>query len=208
MSARTPGSLTGTAVSPGTATLGKTVNYVPNGGFENTVAGWNGVGASSVTVASLSRDATVALAPVGTSSLKVVTTAGNQGAVQVPSGIRATPGQRWTASAYMKGGSAAGTLFGISVVERQADGTANNASALTFTSHAADAAQRVSISRTVSNPSTVQMTMQVYQLTVDALTWWVDGCQLELGSSASTYADTNGLFLSAASTGPLTLVGR
>lgn len=169
-----------------------TTNRVQNGGFATTTGGGWGDDASSGGGVARTLDSTTAV--FGSSSLKVVTagTGAQEGTRYGQSPLLSlSPSTTYTASAWLKGSGTVGFFLdlydGSSVYQTSAGyaiGQLGNLTltggwqryTFTFTTGAAVASGRISI-RTQ---------------TAQAITFWIDGVQLEQKPFATPYVETNG----------------
>jgi RHS repeat-associated protein len=155
-------------------------NVVSNGGFEFDASGWSAVGGGTI-----SQD--TGTAKFGAHSLKVVAVATQGALINVP----ASASTAYTFSFYLYCNAACVTA-GTHVTPQWDEnvGTAYNNTKTGTTSALAAGWTRLSMSATTAASIT---SINVYfKITSGPATLWLDGVQVETGSTATTYADTNG----------------
>lgn len=160
-------------------------NYCPNGSMEQDLQGWNAQYASGC--ASGAGLYQTGGAYEGNYCAKVVTTATNQQGVYCLATSLFTTGQVVTASIWLKGqngGEQVRLFFGTNNAGDYAWGPT-----LTLT----NGWNQYSVTWTVRNNATWSPNFNIVNATATAQTWYMDACQIVLGSAApSTFWEGNG----------------
>jgi len=163
-----------------------TTNGLKNGGFESNTTSWTTSGSGIETITT-----DTSKAKFGSSSLKTITdgTAINQGAAGGNSdGPTAASGQTWTDSAWVW--APVGASMQAFFAGRDASNVLQEQTIISFTG--TGAWQRISITRTLNNATTNHVSLTVMTNAAQAITFWVDGVQIEQKAYATPYVETNG----------------
>ena len=157
-----------------------TTNLVTNGGLETNTTGWNTSGSYWTNAgASISRD--TANAKFGSASLKVVTP-GSSAAEGTYTAFSVTSGQTYTFSAWLKGSGTVHLAIG--------DGSVGSTSGSNIT--LTNTWTKYSVALTASGTGSTYGAIAVPIGSTSALTYYVDGVQVENKVLATPYVETNG----------------
>ena len=158
-----------------------TTNLIANGGFETNTTGWSaqfgGENLSRVT----------SDYKFGTASLQVIVGTGNQG-INTGSYLPGfSPSTTYTFSAWIKDTGAAMVLQ----VDEATSGYTYIQSQNTTVGSGTGLWRRINYTFTTS-PTTGRLSLDIYKGGTGATTFYIDGIQLESGSVATPYVETNG----------------
>jgi hypothetical protein len=160
-----------------------TTNLIPNGGFETNTTGW-----AAVNSATISRDTTNS--KFGTASLKIVTpgSVAGEGAWQTPA-MTVSASTSYTASAWVK--VPTGATVQMKWDERTSSGTHIQ---FDQSSNVTGNGAWQQVTQTITTTSTTgQVVVGVITGgSIQAITYWEDGVQLEQKAYATPYVNTNG----------------
>lgn len=162
---------------------GDVTNLMTNPSFEVDLTSWAAFGNTTIV-----RD--VAQSKYGPSSMKLSSLgAGNYGAAASVTISGATAGRTYAASAWYFGqGPSIGRTYQVDIIET---GGASGTSATSVTGTVVAGWQRVSGARTIVQNDRTGIQINTYILAAAGAgeVFWVDGVQVELGSTATTYID-------------------
>ncbi len=146
---------------------------------------------NNATRATMSADPTVTDSPVGGVPLKMVPSAANDPYTQTYNGsewnvAKTKQGETWTFSVYVK----ANTTTQSQIYLFEANSAGNYTQAPSFTANVDTNWQRLSITRTITDATTVAVQLRVdgHQTNASGTELWFDGFMLEKSSTASTWS--------------------
>lgn len=164
-------------------------NLVTNGGMETNATGWGIGGAGGTSVA---RVTTTAL--FGTASLKVITVSGANNGAQFSdisgNGVPVSPNTSYTASVYVRG-EVGGEQVYLSLESRDSATVSINTFAISSNITLTTGWQRITVSGTTPINAAFAR-IRVQQPGIAVQTFYIDGVQFEVGTTANAYIETNG----------------
>ena len=158
-----------------------TTNLITNGGFESNKTGWTASGSTATQVTSQHK--------FGSGSLQVVTNGALSGEGALPSypGINVTAGNTYTFSGWVYGTSGSVMMIDYTFINGVNQGQHNQTSAVTLNG----TWQRLTLTDTAP-AGTTSMTPFIVTAGVEAITFYIDGVQMEQKAIATPYVETNG----------------